>query len=679
MRILILFSVLLGYAVDALGVMSIDLGSEWMKVAIVKPGVPMEIALNKESKRKTAVAVFFRNGERLVGADAATSGNKYPYNTYKYFPLLLGKSIDDPAVVEYQKKFPYHKIVPTERNTVAFQTIENDADGNPIVYTVEAMMAMVLAHAREIASNYAEGPIVDAVIAVPSTWGQAERLSVAQAAELGGIKLHQLMNDNTAVALHYGVFHRKEIESKPMNIMFFDMGASSTTCTIAQYQVIKGKTENAPQISIKGVGNAPVGGLKIDLSIRDMLVEKWEATKKTSTDIRTQKSGRALAKLLVSANKVKTVLSANKETRAQVENLVDDEDFKAPVTREELEATIQEDIVLAMNTVKEAFKTSGITQDEIKKVIMFGGGQRVPAIQDALRKELGGKLDLSFSINSDEAAALGGSYQAAYVTKLFRVKTIWVRDGALEPIEVRFEREVDPEENDGKPIKEVKRTLFQVMNPYPQKKAITFNRFQDDFNFTVHIGNKMAQKAELKGIKAAIEEYADAESKGVKAHFRMDESGIIRLESAEATFQKEVIEEVPKKEETKKDSKDAPEFDKSTLDAIKDKFKDFFNGDASSEEDAKKVLEELSKAQKKDGTDEKASEDKTEEAPNTEEASNTEEKSEEKSEETNNPPTNKNPKSQPKRVQIKLKKKLKNHLKMTRRNLMMLKSLMKIK
>lgn len=607
----------------------------------------MEIALNKESKRKSAVAVFFRNGERLVGADAATSGNKYPYNTYKYFPLLLGKSIDDPAVIEYQKKFPYHKIIPTERNTVAFQTIENDADGNPIVYTVEAMMAMVLAHAREIASTYAEGPIVDAVIAVPSTWGQAERLSVAQAAELGGIKLHQLMNDNTAVALHYGVFHRKEIESKPMNIMFFDMGASTTTCTIAQYQVIKGKTENAPQISIKGVGNAPVGGLKIDLSIRDMLVDKWEATKKTSTDIRTQKSGRALAKLLVSANKVKTVLSANKETRAQVENLVDDEDFKAPVTREEMEATIQEDIVLAMNTVKEAFKTSGITQDEIKKVIMFGGGQRVPAIQDALRKELGGKLDLSFSINSDEAAALGGSYQAAYVTKLFRVKTIWVRDGALEPIEVRFEREVDPEENDGKPIKEVKRTLFQVMNPYPQKKAITFNRFQDDFNFTVHIGNKMAQKAELKGIKAAIDEYSDSESKGVKAHFRMDESGIIRLESAEATFQKEVMEEVPKKEE-KKDSKDAPDFDKGTLDAIKDKFKDFFNGDASNEEEAKKVLEELSKAQKnndkaseEETEDEKTKSEESEESSETTEEAKSEEPTEDKTEETSEDDTKK--------------------------------------
>ena len=179
------------------------------------------------------------------------------------------------------------------------------------------------------------------------------------------------------------------------------------------------------------------------------------------------------------------------------------------------------------------------------------------------------------------------------------------------------------------------------MNPYPQKKAITFNRFQDDFNFTVHIGNKMAQKAELKGIKAAIEEYSDAESKGVKAHFRMDESGIIRLESAEATFQKEVIEEVPKKEEKKKDSKDAPEFDKGTLDAIKDKFKDFFNGDASNEEDAKKVLEELSKAQKKDGADEKASEENTEdEEPKAEES---EEKTEESKDETAEEPKSEEP------------------------------------
>lgn len=32
---------------NGLAVMSIDLGSEWIKVAVVKPGIPMEIVLNK--------------------------------------------------------------------------------------------------------------------------------------------------------------------------------------------------------------------------------------------------------------------------------------------------------------------------------------------------------------------------------------------------------------------------------------------------------------------------------------------------------------------------------------------------------------------------------------------------------------------------------------------------------
>lgn len=119
------------------------------------------------------------------------------------------------------------------------------------------------------------------------------------------------------------------------------MGASQTTSTIAQYQLVKGKTETAPQVSIKGVGTAPVGGLKMDLTLRDLLYSKWVETKKTATNILEQKSGRAMAKLLVSANKVKTVLSANTKTKAQVENLVDDEDFKAPISREELEEAIK--------------------------------------------------------------------------------------------------------------------------------------------------------------------------------------------------------------------------------------------------------------------------------------------------------------------------------------------------
>ena len=97
------------------------------------------------------------------------------------------------------------------------------------------------------------------------------------------------------------------------------------------------------------------------------------------------------------------------------------------------------------------------------------------------------------------------------------MKTLWIRDAALEPIEVRFERAIDPADSEnGETSKQIKRTLFQKMNPYPQKKAITFNRFQDDFNFTVWINNKLVETVDLAGVKEAHEKYSDAEAKGVK-------------------------------------------------------------------------------------------------------------------------------------------------------------------
>jgi hypoxia up-regulated 1 len=49
-------------------------------------------------------------------------------------------------------------------------------------------------------------------------------------------------------------------------------------------------------------------------------------------------------------------------------------------------------------------------------------------------------------------------------------------------VQVVFEREV---EGSASP-KHIRRTLFGSMNPYPQKKILTFNKHQSDFSF--HVG-----------------------------------------------------------------------------------------------------------------------------------------------------------------------------------------------
>ena len=87
-----------------------------------QPGVPMEIALNKFGKRKSAAAVAIRGDERTFDADALTVCTKYPTKCYFYLLDLVGKPFDHPAVKLYQERFPYYNLeADPERGTVLFR------------------------------------------------------------------------------------------------------------------------------------------------------------------------------------------------------------------------------------------------------------------------------------------------------------------------------------------------------------------------------------------------------------------------------------------------------------------------------------------------------------------------------------------------------------------------------
>ncbi|XP_077098501.1 hypoxia up-regulated protein 1 [Siphateles boraxobius] len=534
---------------ESVAVMSVDLGSEWMKVAIVKPGVPMEIVLNKESRRKTPVAVCLKENERLFGDSALGVAVKNPKVVYRFLQSILGKTADNPQVVQYLKHFPEHQLERDEkRGTVYFKFSEE------IQYTPEELLGMMLNYSRVLAQDFAEQPIKDAVITVPAYFNQAERRAVLQAAHIAGLKVLQLINDNTAVALNYGVFRRKDINSTAQNVLFYDMGSGSTTATIVTYQTIKTKESGTqPQLQIRGVGfDRTLGGFEIELRLRDHLAKLFNEQKKSKKDVR--ENLRAMAKLLKEAQRLKTVLSANADHTAQIEGLMDDIDFKAKVTRSEFEALCEDLFDRVPGPVKEALAASEMNMDEIEQVILVGGATRVPKVQDVLLKAVG-KEELSKNINADEAAAMGAVYQAAALSKAFKVKPFLVRDAAVFPIQVEFNRET--EEEDGlKTMKHNKRILFQRMAPYPQRKVITFNRYTDDFVFYINygdlsflseqdmkiFGSQNLTTVKLSGVGSSFKKHSDAESKGIKAHFNMDESGLLILDRVESVFET-IVEE----------------------------------------------------------------------------------------------------------------------------------------
>ncbi|KAF7977890.1 hypothetical protein HWV62_2438 [Athelia sp. TMB] len=51
-------------------VLAIDYGSDWIKASLMKPGVPFDVLLNKDSKRKIQSSVGWKKTDRLFGSDA---------------------------------------------------------------------------------------------------------------------------------------------------------------------------------------------------------------------------------------------------------------------------------------------------------------------------------------------------------------------------------------------------------------------------------------------------------------------------------------------------------------------------------------------------------------------------------------------------------------------------------
>uniref|UniRef100_A0A2K5IDV1 Hypoxia up-regulated protein 1 n=1 Tax=Colobus angolensis palliatus TaxID=336983 RepID=A0A2K5IDV1_COLAP len=543
---------------DTLAVMSVDLGSESMKVAIVKPGVPMEIVLNKESRRKTPVIVTLKENERFFGDSAASMAIKNPKATLRYFQHLLGKQADNPHVALYQARFPEHELTfDPQRQTVHFQISPQ------LQFSPEEVLGMVLNYSRSLAEDFAEQPIKDAVITVPVFFNQAERRAVLQAARMAGLKVLQLINDNTATALSYGVFRRKDINTTAQNIMFYDMGSGSTVCTIVTYQMVKTKEAGMqPQLQIRGVGfDRTLGGLEMELRLREHLAGLFNEQRKGQRAKDVRENPRAMAKLLREANRLKTILSANADHMAQIEGLMDDVDFKAKVTRVEFEELCADLFERVPGPVQQALQSAEMSLDEIEQVILVGGATRVPKVQEVLLKAVG-KEELGKNINADEAAAMGAVYQAAALSKAFKVKPFVVRDAVVYPILVEFTREVE-EEPGVHNLKHNKRVLFSRMGPYPQRKVITFNRYSHDFNFHINygdlgflgpedlrvFGSQNLTTVKLKGVGDSFKKYPDYESKGIKAHFNLDESGVLSLDRVESVFET-LVEDSPEEEST---------------------------------------------------------------------------------------------------------------------------------
>ncbi|KAK6497537.1 lumenal Hsp70 protein [Arthrobotrys musiformis] len=450
-------------------ILGIDYGSEFIKAALVKPGIPIEIVLTKDSRRKEVAAVAFKpkssthpansSPERLYGVDAVNFAARYPDDVYPHLKQLLGAyEATDERVTSYSQRFPNLKLTlaPTAgRSTVEF--LSNAAQEGR--FALEELIAMQLANVRRSGEALANdgNTITDCVITVPAYFTAEERHAIIAASEIAGMNVMELISDGVAVAVNYAIPRSFSPDVKEEIHIIYDMGASSTTATVVQ---VRGKTvkegrsnKNVTDVSALGVGfDRTLGGDAFNQKMYDLLLNEFAESKagkkiaeKEGKPIKELLNGKQVAKLWKEAARVRHILSANNEASSSIESFFPDVDFRSrKIQRSEFEELLKEYVVRISKPIIDSVDKLKGGLENVESIIMFGGGVRAPFVQKVLTDLVGDKL--SKNVNGDEAAVMGATFRGASLSKLFRVKDIRVQDVSSYTVGMRYTSEATGKE-----------------------------------------------------------------------------------------------------------------------------------------------------------------------------------------------------------------------------------------
>ncbi|KAJ5161997.1 hypothetical protein N7492_007389 [Penicillium capsulatum] len=487
-------------------VIGVDVGTEYLKAALVKPGIPLEIVLTKDSKRKESAAIAFKPTrdssapfpERFYGGNALALAARYPDDVYINLKSLLGIPFDDgnsDAVKAYWSRYPALKLesATNGRDSVAMRSNRLGEEEKKDAFLVEEILAMQLKQVKANADSLAGAGsnIRDVVITYPAFYTAEEKRSLALAAELAGLNIEALISDGLAVGMNYATSRKFPSVSngeKPEFHVVFDMGAGSTTASVLRFQSRQVKdtgrfNKTVQEIHVLGAGwDKTLGGDALnDLIVKDMVAKLVEDKKLKDkvTPEQVKSHGKTMARLWKDAEKVRQVLSANSDTATSFEGLYDEElNFKYKVSRAEFEKMAAGHIARVGAPLEQALAAAGLKLDEIDSVILHGGAIRTPFVQKQLERVCGSSKKLRTNVNADEAAVFGAAFKGAALSPSFRVKDIRAHDSAIYPVSLKWT-------SDGK---ERNQKLFTSTSQVGPEKQVTVKNLEDfEFSFSQHV------------------------------------------------------------------------------------------------------------------------------------------------------------------------------------------------
>ena len=351
-------------------IIGIDLGTTNSCVAVME-GKEAKVIANPEGNRKTPSVVAFKNGERIVG-DAAKRQLITNKNTVYSVKRLMGTD----KKVELEGK----------------------------QYTPQEVSAMILSYLKDYAEAYLGEKVDKAVITVPAYFNDAQRQATKDAGKIAGLEVERIINEPTASALAFGLDKDQNTEHK---ILVYDLGGG--TFDVSILDIADGTFE-----VLSTAGDTHLGGDDFDEKIIDWLADNFK--KEHNIDLKADKM--ALQRLKEASEKAKKDLSGTVQTQISLPFISAGPEgplhLEATLTRAQFDAMTKDLVDRTMVPVKNALRDAGLNASDLDQVLLVGGSTRIPAVQEAVKKELG--KEPNKSVNPDECVALGAAIQGGIIS-----------------------------------------------------------------------------------------------------------------------------------------------------------------------------------------------------------------------------------------------------------------------
>ena len=346
-------------------IIGIDLGTTNSCVAVMEGGEPVVIANSEGARTTPSVVGFTKTGDRLVGQVAKRQAITNPDNTVSSIKRQMGTD---------------HKVTLNGKE-----------------YTPQQVSAMILQKLKADAEAYLGETVTDAVITVPAYFNDSQRQATKDAGTIAGLNVRRIINEPTAAALAYGV--DKEDDQK---IMVYDLGGG--TFDVSIIEMGDGVTE-----VLATNGDTHLGGDDFDQRIIDWMADAFQ----TENGIDLRKDKMAAQRLKEAAEKAKIELSSAMSSQINLPFITADatgpKHLDMTLTRAKFNELTADLVDRTMTPVRKALQDAGLRASDLKKVLMVGGSTRIPAVYDAVKKEL--NCEPFKGINPDECVAVGAAIQ----------------------------------------------------------------------------------------------------------------------------------------------------------------------------------------------------------------------------------------------------------------------------